>query len=67
MHTIEVADETSFKEENTVAVHYPFLVGYTEVGVDYTLYLNAQSDVERQEWIKSLRSGILFRMHFRAY
>lgn len=36
---------------------YPFQVGYQEVEDEYVLYLLAQKEVERTDWIAALRKG----------
>jgi tyrosine-protein kinase Tec len=36
---------------------FPFQVGYQEGGQEYTLYLLANRDQDRAEWIRALRAG----------
>ena len=36
---------------------YPFQVGYQEGGQEYTLYLLANREQDRAEWIRALRAG----------
>lgn len=36
---------------------FPFQVGYQEGGQEYTLYLLANGEQERIEWIRALRAG----------
>ena len=38
---------------------YPFQVGYQEGGQEYTLYLLANREQDRAEWINALRAGNL--------
>jgi hypothetical protein len=39
---------------------FPFQVGYQEGGQEYTLYLLANGEQERVEWIRALRAGNQF-------
>jgi tyrosine-protein kinase Tec len=41
-------------------VGFPFQVGYQEGGQEYTLYLLANREQDRAEWIRALRTGNRF-------
>lgn len=42
---------------NTLGTGSPLQVGYTDAGQDYTLYLVAHREQDRDDWINALRSG----------
>ncbi|XP_063379679.1 tyrosine-protein kinase Btk [Cydia fagiglandana] len=62
IHTVEQAElgelckQLPESDGDGALFRYPFQVGYTERGTDYTLYLVAGSNAERVQWINSIRS-----------
>ncbi|XP_063616082.1 tyrosine-protein kinase Btk [Cydia splendana] len=62
IHTVEQAElgelckQLPESDGDSALFRYPFQVGYTERGTDYTLYLVAGSNAERVQWINSIRS-----------
>ena len=61
VHVIESAKLSSNVEVNTLSdTHpqgYPFQVGYQENDQKYILYLLAEKDQDRIDWIQSIRRG----------
>ncbi|XP_034825105.1 tyrosine-protein kinase Btk isoform X1 [Maniola hyperantus] len=63
IHTVEQAQlgelskqiPTDGDNEKSPAYRYPFQVGYTEQGSDYTLYLAAREHSDRLNWIHEIR------------
>ncbi|CAB3228436.1 unnamed protein product [Arctia plantaginis] len=60
IHTIEHAQLDKLSSESDAEKNpiyrFPFQVGYTELGNDYTLYLVASDHSERSLWIHTIRS-----------
>ncbi|KAJ0179393.1 hypothetical protein K1T71_005105 [Dendrolimus kikuchii] len=63
IHTVEQAELGELSKqipesdnEKSPVYRYPFQVGYTEQNTDYTLYLVASDQIERHDWIHTIRS-----------
>ncbi|XP_047989997.1 tyrosine-protein kinase Btk29A isoform X8 [Leguminivora glycinivorella] len=72
IHTVEQAELGELGKQvpegdgDSPLFRYPFQVGYTERGTDYTLYLVAGSNAERVQWINSIRSVCISNGRARA-
>lgn len=60
VHSVEISHLDQLEENGgglPPGPSFPFQVGYSESEDDYVLYLLAQKDKDRAEWISTLRKG----------
>lgn len=60
VHSVEISYLDQLEENGgglPPGPSFPFQLGYSEAEDDYVLYLLAQKDNDRTEWISTLRKG----------